>query len=395
MKWKERKLPQPGYAVQTGPGREPGMERLLEAGQQEATARMYREIRKAVPIIDAAIGKIIRLTGDFTVHCASGSSREAQEELEWFCREVPCGACGRGLRQFLYTYLDDLLTVGNAVGEMVPQAGGEGIGALYNVPLEQVCLQQGESPLEVQVLSWDSSGKARPVPHPERVVFSALNPPAGSLRGRSLLEGLPGVAQILLQIYDCIGKNFERMGNLRYAVTCRPGDGVDGAYAREIAQNMAEQWARTMAPDQGRVRDFVAVGDVEVKVIGADCQMMDTQVPARQMLEQMVAKLGVPPFILGLSWSTTERMSKQQADILVSELESYRALLTPVIRQICQAHLEGKGWYGPVEVRWSTLRIADEVEEARAQLLYAQAEQVQRQNAPDQPNVPSEESEEE
>ena len=88
-------------------------------------------------------------------------------------------------------------------------------------------------------------------------------------------------------------------------------------------------------------------------------------------------------------------MSKQQADILVSELESYRALLTPVIRQICQAHLEGKGWYGPVEVNWSTLRIADEVEEARAQLLYAQAEQVQRQNAPEQTEVPSEESEEE
>ena len=71
---------------------------------------------------------------------------------------------------------------------------------------------------------------------------------------------------------------------------------------------MASQWADTMR-ESGQVKDFVAVGDVDIKVIGADNQALDTQVPVRQMLEQIVAKLGLPPFILGLSWSTTERMS--------------------------------------------------------------------------------------
>lgn len=64
----------------------------------------------------------------------------------------------------------------------------------------------------------------------------------------------------------------------------------------------------------------MAVGDVSIKVIGADNQWIDTEVPVRQMLEQIVAKLSIPPFMLGLSWSTTERMSKQQADGLTSEL---------------------------------------------------------------------------
>ena len=59
-----------------------------------------------------------------------------------------------------------------------------------------------------------------------------------------------------------------------------------------------------------------------IKVIGADNQVLDSQVPVRQMLEQIVAKLGVPPFLLGLSWSTTERMSAQQADLLTSELST-------------------------------------------------------------------------
>ena len=132
------------------------------------------------------------------------------------------------------------------------------------------------------------------------------------------------------------------MGNLRFAVTYQPQGGVDGSYAREIAQDMARQWADTMR-DGGQVKDFIAVGDVNIRVIGADNQVLDTQVPVRQMLEQIVAKLGLPPFILGLSWSTTERMSQQQAEILASELESYRELLNAVILRICRYHLNLKG----------------------------------------------------
>ena len=105
---------------------------------------------------------------------------------------------------------------------------------------------------------------------------------------------------------------------------------------------------------------------MDIKVIGAGNQALDTQVPVRQMLEQIVAKLGLPPFILGLSWSTTERMSQQQSEILASELESYRALLTPVILRICRYHLEQTGLGGKVQVKWKHISIADEVEQARA-----------------------------
>ena len=87
------------------------------------------------------------------------------------------------------------------------------------------------------------------------------------------------------------------------------------------------------------VKDFVAVGDVSVKVIGADNAVLDSEIPVRQLLEQIVAKTGLPPFMLGLSWSSTERMSTQQADILTSELESYRRILEPVIKQIGNMYL--------------------------------------------------------
>ena len=140
---------------------------------------------------------------------------------------------------------------------------------------------------------------------------------------------------------------------------------------------MARQWADTMR-DGGQVKDFIAVGDVNIRVIGADNQVLDTQVPVRQMLEQIVAKLGLPPFILGLSWSTTERMSQQQAEILASELESYRELLNAVILRICRYHLNLKGMGGALSVKWKHVSMSDEVEQARAELLHMQAKQIEQ-----------------
>ena len=50
----------------------------------------------------------------------------------------------------------------------------------------------------------------------------------------------------------------------------------------------------------GSVRDFVAVGDVDIRAIGADNQILDSEVPVRQILEQLIARTGIPPFMIGL-----------------------------------------------------------------------------------------------
>ena len=89
----------------------------------------------------------------------------------------------------------------------------------------------------------------------------------------------------------------------------------------------------------GSVRDFVAVGDVDIKVIGGDAPILDSQVPVRQVLEQIVAKTSIPPFMLGLNWNSTERMSAQQADMLTTEITAIRRTLTPVVEQICRMWL--------------------------------------------------------
>ena len=80
---------------------------------------------------------------------------------------------------------------------------------------------------------------------------------------------------------------------------------------------------------------------------------------------------------MGLSWSSTERMSQQQADILTSEIESYRALLTPVLRKICRQQLTAMGYANEPEIIWDDINLQDEVELSRARLLNAQASVVE------------------
>ena len=141
---------------------------------------------------------------------------------------------------------------------------------------------------------------------------------------------------------------------------------------------IAQEWSDGMnASKDGQIRDFVAVGDIDIKVIGAENQVLDTNIPVRQLLEQIVAKLSIPPFLLGLSWSSTERISKQQADILTSELEFYRRILSPVISQIATTFLRLLGSDSRVEIVWSHINLQDECELALARLHNAQAEEIE------------------
>ena len=130
----------------------------------------------------------------------------------------------------------------------------------------------------------------------------------------------------------------------------------------------------------GSVRDFVAVGDVGIQVIGGDAPILDSEIPVRQLLEQIVAKTGIPPFMLGLSWSSTERMSSQQADLLTTEITALRRTLKPVLERIFRLWLRMHGFHCGFEVVWDEINLQDEVEEARAELYRQQARKLRLEN---------------
>ncbi len=348
------------------------LEGYVPLGGGELT--LYRAIREAVPLVDAAIGKLVRLAGGVRV-----TAPEGQRGLEEFLRTVDVGRGRRGLQAFLDEYLDSMLVCGQGVGEMVVDRSRGEIAALLCADPAYIELREGESPLDFAVCARRRDGKVEELERQELVLFTPLQPEAEHPYGVSLLRSMPFLTGILLKIYQATGMNWERMGNARYAVVYKPGSG-DGSWARERGEEIAREWSAAMqAGKGGNIRDFVAVGDVDIRVIGADNQVLDSQVPVRQILEQLVAKTGIPPFLLGLSWSATERMSAQQADMMTSEITALRRSLTPVVERVCEMWLRLHGYAGRPAVEWEDINLQDLVEEARAELYREQAETIRRE----------------
>jgi len=339
--------------------------------------RLYRAVREAVPVVDAAVYKLIRMTGGLAVRCGDPAAETALAE---FLRTVPCGRGQFGLNGFLDGYLDSLLTCGRAIGEIVPAAGGRTIAALLCGRVEDIDIREGDNPLDFTICGPDQRGAMAPLPYQNLLLFTPFNPESGSPYGVSLLRSLPFLSDILTKIYHTIGVNWERCGNVRFAVTCAPGEDGRGQAAQRSEQ-LAREWAAAMSDAQsGSVRDFVAVGDVSIRAIGADNQILDSEVPVRQILEQVVAKTGIPPFMLGLSWNSTERMSSQQADLLTTEITAIRRTITPAVERVCRLWLRMNGWDCGFSVEWDDINLQDEVEEARAALYREQARKLRIEN---------------
>ena len=377
MKWwkqKHPKSPPPVVQVRQGGGHPFGaLERYVPLRPGEMG--LYRAIREGVPIVDAAIWKLVRLCGGVGVKCANP---RAQRGLEEFFRTVDTGWGQRGMQAFLDRYLDDLFTCGHGLGEIVLDPEGKEIAALLCADPEQVEVKLGDSPLDFK-LCRAGLGKDRELPYQDLLLFTPFQPTGDAPCGVSLLRSMPFLAGILLRIFQATGQNWERAGNLRFAVVCRPGEGEE-AFAQERCGLLAQEWSAAMqAGREGSVRDFVAVGDVDIKVIGADGPILDSQAPVRQILEQLVARTGIPPFMLGLSWSSTERMSTQQADMLTTEITAIRRCVEPALCRVAELWLRLHGFGERAEILWEDINLQDMVEEARAELYRAQAEKLRRE----------------
>ncbi len=377
MKWWKQKRREPPAAVvqvRRGEGQPFGvLDRYVPLRGGEIA--LYRAIREGVPILDAAIWKLVRLCGGVGVRCADPKARQG---LEAFFRTVDTGWGQRGIQSFLDRYLDDLFTCGHGLGEIVLTPDGTEIAALLCADPEQVEVKIGDSPLDFQ-LCRAGLGENRALPYQELLLFTPFQPTGDAPCGVSLLRSMPFLAGILLKIFQATGQNWERAGNLRFAVVCKPGEGEE-AFAQERCGLLAREWSAAMqAGREGSVRDFVAVGDVDIKVIGADGPILDSQAPVRQILEQLVARTGIPPFMLGLSWSSTERMSAQQADMLTTEITAIRRAVEPALCRTAELWLRLHGFDGRAEIVWEDINLQDMVEEARAELYWAQAEKLRRE----------------
>ena len=80
--------------------------------QRGGELRLYQAVREAVPVVDAAVCKLIRLSGGALVFC---EDPETEKRLRDFLERVPAGRGQYGINAFLEQYLESLLICGGGV----------------------------------------------------------------------------------------------------------------------------------------------------------------------------------------------------------------------------------------------------------------------------------------
>ena len=131
-------------AVQTGhPAGQPFCS-WQSYGAVTADAALYRNLRENIPILDAAIGKLVRLTGGFSLDTGSdGLNAQLNRDLSG----INVGGNQQGIEAFIATYLDQLLTYGSAVGEMITD--GRELYALYNGDTRNLEVRRAKNGLDL------------------------------------------------------------------------------------------------------------------------------------------------------------------------------------------------------------------------------------------------------
>ena len=168
--WKQKPVPVGPAAVQLRSG-ERNPFGILDGyvPLRNSEMRLYRAVREAVPVVDAAIYKLIRMSGGVSVRCGDAA---AEKRLQEFLRTVPVGRGQMGINAFLDCYLDSLLVCGRAVGEIVPAMGNRDIAAIFCGRVEELEVKEGDNPLDFTVCGPDERGRLQPMPYQDLLLRS-------------------------------------------------------------------------------------------------------------------------------------------------------------------------------------------------------------------------------
>lgn len=335
--------------------------------------KMLATLRDNVPLLRRAISNYCALVGDLEVTAEDAFKAEIVEFLD----AVRSGQFSYGYRRAQDAQIRNMLTYGKGVLEIVPTNAGDGLYALCPLESSSIKFKPADGDASSLRLRVYQTQVGQDVELDPRWLSIVLNDPETDPQGVSLLKALPFVGQIYLAMENALGKTWERLGVPSYSVVWRPPDGFHdptGESTRAIMEGFEDSFTAAMAARKsGKVRDFFASGDVDIKVIGADGQELSFVEPARALMEQVVSATGQPPWMLGLSWSTTERLSDNQADMLTSTVKGLQQALLPEWRRIIEMWRDMSGRSGDFELAFDSVNLYDEEATARADAASADA----------------------
>jgi hypothetical protein len=388
---------------------------------RKVSGDFYEALREGIPIIDSAIRRLISLNGTVKI---IGDNAALVKELEDFCLNVPVNDHQKGIHAFLENFSNEVFEQGFAVPEFLATAALDDIAGLRVPDSKQIIFRRNDSgatepwyryintflPASVtryqspntlaeriinatynQALYINSGWEVKL--NPANKMYFSINNENSDPYGVSLMRSMEFCSKLLMTMQNSVSNSWERFGDPSYHVKYKTnkkdlgGDTLESR--RTVIQNNFDSAIR--AKRSGKSADFVtaisADADMEITVIGADGHILDLEMPAQHVLEQIVSKTGLPAWMLGIGGKTVQGMAALEVEAALQDAKIRQLAMLPELIRLFSIVLKmrGRTWKnittsldkpGDWGIVFETPNLRDLVAQAQARFLNAQADQM-------------------
>ncbi len=352
-------------------------------------------LREAIPIVDAAINRLVSLDGHISVK--GDNDKLVDEVKDWFYN-IPVNDIQKGVQAFHQNHTSEAFEQGFALGEFVTNKRRNDIVGLRVGDSKYIKFKRSDSGLDILqkdgalgITPSDNRDKEHPdyrLLNQNNLMYFSIHNENQNPYGTPLMRSCEFVSQILVTIQNATKNVWERFGDPSFSIVYKTSKRDGNDHAARTKQITQEFDTAIRAKKQGQSADFIraidANSEIEIQVIGHDGQVLEMEVPARHVLEQIVAKTGLPPWMLGLHWSTTERLSNAESEMILSDVATRQSAKMPLFYNLTRTmlRLRGRTWKpGDWWLEWAGVNLHDIVSQAQARFLNAQADMYYLTNA--------------
>lgn len=376
----------------------------------------YEALREGIPIFDAAIRRLISLNGTIKI---IGDNADLVAELEDFCLNVPVNDMQKGIHAFSENAQNETFEQGFSLSEFISTKKRDDIDRLVVADSKQIYFRKNDAgrmepwfrtgnPLtsnysmpasvidDILAARYGQSVTFNGVTDTklalDNKIYFSINNENQNPYGVSIFRSTEFVAQILVTLQNSIKNAAERFGDPMYHAHYK-GKAGDGKLEERRLLLANDLKTIISAKRAGRSGDLTTAGgpesEVKIAIIGHEGQLFEYEIPLRHVHEQIVAKTNLAAWMLGLYWSTTERMATLEVEMALADAKIRQfAMLPEYIRLFSNfLKLRGRSWKrvktsvdkpGDWGIIFESPNVRDLVAQAQAEFLSAQASQMRK-----------------
>ena len=339
---------------------------------------LLEQIPALIPSVGSAMRVLTQLVGCPKV--VSENKAAAEEAMEWW-ENLRVNRTGTGGGLWFAGHVKDHLLYGRSHAEVIPTARYNEVLALQQLHTRTIEMRPrsgyGVDLVQVQpFFSFD--GK---VLDQDLILTTIHDYQQDNPHGCSIICNLPRVSEILNRMLESLAATWERFGTPTFFVNYRPAkeisdpNGTKGAEV--VASAMTGLQDAMLAKANNQTRDFGAAGDFDIQILGAQGEALDIAVPGRMILEEITSVFGLPSWMLGKHWSTTERLSENEAKLIGENVAEIRLHLLPSLRYLFTLRQLLVGRPFDFTLDWDAPSLIDAQGQATAEKMQADADAAQ------------------